>query len=986
MDRSAYYYSDTSFSLLMQKRIRKVLVLCSNYDFFTLEEDGRIDEQIFNEYVSLNLRYPPVFIHADSANKAISVLENEEIDLIIPMLSIKDVDTFVFAKNLKEKYPDKPIVVLTHFSREVSLRLEKVDLSGIDHVFCWLGNTDIFLAIIKLIEDKMNADNDILEVGVQAIVLVEDSVRFMSSYLPSLYRIILEQSKEFMLEALNEHQQMLRRRGRPKILVAKDYNEAITIYNKYKKNILGIISDVSYKYRPNKRDTKAKAGLKFCAVVKKADLNIPFLLQSSDTGNEKYAKKLGAGFLHKYAKNLLNELKSYILENFGFGPFFFIDPKTGKDAYYAVDLKAFQETILSIPDDILEYHTRKDDFSKWLNARALFPIAKKFKEASFDDFSSPDALRKYIYDAVSSFRVSKARGIIAEFDKNRFDDYLFFSRIGDGNLGGKARGLAFMNSIIKKERLFSKYPDVIISIPATVVLTTDIFEEFMEMNHLHDIALSPISDEEVLQHFVSAQLPGKIREDLITIAGLANTPIAVRSSSKLEDSYYQPFAGIYSTYMVPPSPSLQHSVAMIEEAIKCVYASVYYQTSKSYMSATSNLIDEEKMGIIIQAVCGNNYNGRFYPTFSGVARSLNYYPIAPEKAEDGVVDVAYGLGKLIVDGSTALRFSPKHPKRIIQLASPESSLKNTQKYFYALDMNPNSFSPSVAESVNLFKLRIKQAEKDAAFKHVASTYNYENNMIYDGDYYSGKKIVTFSNILNHNSFPLAEIVSDLLEISSEAMNNHVEIEFAANLDTPPGQPMILNYLQVRPIVSSDNQLNSAIVENDAKDSLLYSEKAMGNGVIKDIADIIYIKTENFDPAKNPNIVLELDELNNKFRKEDKYYILIGPGRWGSSDPWLGIPVKWPQISSARIIIESGLENYRVDPSQGTHFFHNLTSFGVGYFTINPYIKDGHCEFDFMDSFPAQYESELVRHVRFDKELLIKIDGRTNKGVILKPKM
>lgn len=986
MDRSAYYYSDTSFSLLMQKRIRKVLVLCSNYDFFTLEEDGRIDEQIFNEYVSLNLRYPPIFIHADSSDKAMSILENEEIDLIIPMLSIKDVDTFVFAKNLKEKFPNKPIVVLTHFSREVSIRLEKVDLSGIDHVFCWLGNTDIFLAIIKLIEDKMNADNDILEVGVQAVVLVEDSVRFMSSYLPSLYRIILEQSKEFMLEALNEHQQMLRRRGRPKILVAHNYDEAITIYNKFKKNILGIISDVSYKYRPNKRDTKAKAGLKFCAVVKKDDPNIPFLLQSSDTENEKFAKKLGSGFLHKYAKNLLNELKSYILENFGFGPFFFSDPKTGKDAYYAVDLKAFQETILSIPDDILEYHTRRDDFSKWLNARALFPIAKKFKETSFDDFSSADALRKYIYDAVSSFRVSKARGIIAEFDKNRFDDYLFFSRIGDGNLGGKARGLAFMNSIIKKERLFSKYPDVIISIPATVVLTTDIFEEFMEMNDLHNIALSAISDEEVLQYFVNAQLPGKIREDLITIAGLANSPIAVRSSSKLEDSYYQPFAGIYSTYMVPPSQSLQQSVAMIEEAIKCVYASVYYQTSKSYMSATSNLIDEEKMGIIIQAVCGSNYNGRFYPTFSGVARSLNYYPIAPEKAEDGVVDVAYGLGKLIVDGSTSLRFSPKHPKRIIQLASPESALKNTQKYFYALDMNPDSFSPSTAESVNLFKLRIKEAEKDAAFRHVASTYNYENNMIYDGDYYSGKKIVTFSNILNHDAFPLANIVADLLEISSQAMNNHVEIEFAANLDTPPGQPMILNYLQVRPIVSTDSQLNAAVVENDVEDSLLFSEKAMGNGIINDICDIIYIKTENFDPAKNPKIVLELEELNEKFRKEDKNYILIGPGRWGSSDPWLGIPVKWPQISSARIIIEAGLENYRVDPSQGTHFFHNLTSFGVGYFTINPYIKDGHFEYKYMDSFPAQYESDLVRHVRFEKEMLIKIDGRTNKGVIFKPKL
>jgi CheY-like chemotaxis protein len=921
----------------MQKRIRKVLVLCSNYDFFTLEEDGRIDEQIFNEYVSLSLRYPPIFLHADSSVKALSLLEKEEIDLIIPMLSMIDIDTFLFAKTLKEKYPEKPIVVLTHFSREVSLRLQQVDLSSIDHVFCWLGNTDIFLAIIKLIEDKMNANNDILDIGVQAILLVEDSVRYISSYLPNLYRIILEQSKEFMEEALNEHQQMLRRRGRPKILLAKNYDEAICLYNKFKGNILGIISDVSYKYRPNRRDTKTKAGLKLCSVVKKEDPNMPFLLQSSDSDNEPLAKRFQAGFLNKYSDSLLIDLKEYIVNNFGFGPFYFINPNTGERIYYAQNLKEFQETILRIPDETLEYHSRKDDFSKWLNARALYPIAKKFKEAQFDDFSSVKNLRKYIYEATSSFRVSKARGIIAEFNRSRFDAYLFFSRIGSGNLGGKARGLAFMNSIIKKEKIFSKYPDVVITIPATVVLTTDIFEEFIEMNALHEIAQSPLPDEEILGHFVKAELPSGIRQDLITIASLANAPLAVRSSSKLEDSFYQPFAGIYSTYMIPNTNDINYMVDMLEEAIKCVYASVYFKTSKSYMSATSNLIDEEKMGVIIQAVCGNNYNGLFYPTLSGVARSINYYPIAPEKADEGVVDIAYGLGKLIVEGNTTLRFSPAHPKRIIQLANPESAVKNTQKYFYALDMNPDVFTPSVIDSINFQKLRVKEAEKDASFKHAASTYDYENNIIRDGLHFDGKKIITFSNVLNHNSFPLAQIISDLLKISKEAMSNEVEIEFAVNLDTPPGEPMIFNYLQVRPIVSSESELNAASVEDDKEGSLLFSEKAMGNGIINDIEDIVYIKTEDFDPARNKEIVLELEELNNTFRKQDRYYVLIGPGRWGSSDPWLGIPVKWPQISSARLIIEAGLENYRVDPSQGTHFFHNLTSFGVGYFTINPYL-------------------------------------------------
>lgn len=981
-NRDTYFFTDTSFDLLMEKRIRKVLVLCSNYDFFTLEEDGRIDEQIFNEYVSLNLRYPPIFLHADSSVRALEILEREEIDLIIPMLSLVDLDTFAFSKTLKEKYPTKPIVVLTHFSREVSLRLERVDLSDIDHVFCWLGNTDIFLAIIKLIEDKMNANNDILKIGVQTILLIEDSVRYISSYLPILYRIILEQSKEFMSEALNEHQQMLRRRGRPKILMAKNYDEAIELYNKYRGNILGIISDVSYKYKPNRRDTKTKAGLKLCEVVKKDDPNTPFLLQSSDSENEKLAYELNAGFINKYADNLLIELKDYILKNFGFGPFFFIDPETKSESYYANNLKEFQEVLLSLPDDILEYHTKKDDFSKWLNARALFPIAKKFKAVQFEDFSSVNELRKYIYDAISSFRVSKARGIIAEFDRKRFDAYLFFSRIGNGNLGGKARGLAFMNSIIKRKNLFDKYPGVIITIPSTIVLSTDIFEEFMEMNDLHKIAQSEISDVELLTHFSRAELPAYIREDLITIASLSKTPLAVRSSSKLEDSFYQPFAGIYSTYMIPNTKDIGQMVQMLEESIKSVYASVYFKTSKSYMFATSNLIDEEKMGVIIQSVCGSQTPNGFHPTISGVARSMNYYPIAPEKAKDGVVEVAYGLGKLIVEGNTTLRFSPAHPKRIIQLSNPESAVKNTQKYYYTLDMKPESYSSSVVDSINLKKLRISKAEKEAGFNYVASTYDFENNIIRDGQFYDGKKIVTFSNILNHNSFPLADVLSDLLSISKEAMSNEVEIEFAINLDTPPGEPFIFNYLQVRPIVSSDNLLNALTVESDTEGSLLYSEKAMGNGLINGLKDIIYIKTENFDPAKNQDITLELEKLNESFRKNNENFILIGPGRWGSSDPWLGIPVKWPQISSARLIIESGLENYRVDPSQGTHFFHNLTSFGVGYFTINPYINDGHCNFNYLDSLEAVTETELIRHVKIDKELLIRIDGRTNKGIIL----
>ncbi len=975
---------DTSFNLLMQRRIRKVLVICSQYDFYMLEEDGRIDEHIFNEYVSLNLRYPPVFIHADSAKKAAGILKNDDIDLIIEMLSIGDTDAFQLAKQLKKDYSDIPIVVLTHFSREVSIRLEKEDLSAIDHVFCWLGNPDIFLAIIKLIEDSMNAANDILKVGVQSILLVEDSIRFISSYLPNLYRIILEQSKEFVKEALNEHQQMLRRRGRPKILLARNYKEAISTYENYRGHVLGIISDVSYKIAPDKRDTKTRTGLKFCKYVQNDDINIPFLLQSSDVSNKSIAQRMEVGFLYKYSKNLSNELRDYVLKNFGFGEFVFIDPKTQKECCVAPNLKSLQELILSVPDDCIEYHTKRDDFSKWLNARALFSIAKRFKERQFDEFQGPEGVRNFIYKSITSFRLSKARGIIAEFDRSKFDEYLFFSRIGEGSLGGKARGLAFMTSVLKKENLDAKYPGVNISVPPTVVLTTDVFEEFMQKNELYAISLSSQNDAEILKHYIKAEFPEKIKKDLLAIASIAENPIAVRSSSKLEDSLYQPFAGIYNTFMVPPHKKPETAARMLEQAIKSVYASVFFKASKDYITATSNLIDEEKMGIILQPVCGNNYSGHFYPTLSGVARSINYYPIGKETSADPIMNLAYGLGKQIVDGGTSLRFCPKYPKNIIQLSSTEQAMKDSQKYFFAIDMDPKHFKVSIDDKINLLRLKIKEAENDKSMQFAASTYDYENNTIIDGTSSSGKRIITFSNVLNHNSFPLSDIVNDMLDISTQALNNPVEIEFAANLDTPEGEPKVFNYLQVRPIVSNETGLITELSEIPEKDIILSSNRAMGNGRINDVKDLVYVRMDKFDKSNNAKIALDIERINNILAEENRNYILAGPGRWGSSDPWLGIPVKWAQISSARIIAEIGLENYKVDPSQGTHFFHNLTSFGVGYLTINTGIGEGIYNSAYLDSLPAEYESEYLRHIHFRKALRIEIDGRNTKGIVCKP--
>jgi CheY-like chemotaxis protein len=982
LDLQKYDFTDTSFDLLMQKRIHRVLVICSNYDNYMLEEDGRIDEQIFNEYASLNLRYPPTFVQTDNAEDAFRILQDGNIDLVISMLSLKGTDVFALAKKIKAKYENIPIVVLTYFSREVSLRLEGEDLSAIDYVFCWLGDASLILAIIKLIEDKMNADYDIENIGVQSIILVENSIRYISSYLPNIYRIVLLQSLDFQREALNEHQRMLKMRGRPKILLANNFNDALDLYKKYKYNVLGVISDISYK-RDNVTDENA--GIELCKVVMADDDKVPFLIQSSSLTHKKAAEELGAGFINKYSKSLSLELRNFIIQNLAFGPFVFRNPDTLEPIAIATDLQSLQQKLLTIPDNTLEYHASRNHFSKWLNARALFPVAQMFKYIRKEDFDTMDEMRRFLYVAISSFRLGKGRGVIAKFDKTSFDEYQIFSRIGEGSIGGKARGLAFINRIIKNNKLFNKFPDVLITIPRTVVLSTDIFDEFMDQNNLYSIALSDLTDDEILNRFINAELPGHVYQDFYAFLSVSrNFPIAVRSSSKLEDSHYQPFAGIYSTYMIPRLPDNKLMVKMLSDAIKEVYASVYYKVSKAYMTATANVIDEEKMGIILQEVCGTRHGEIYYPTLSGVARSINYYPIGSERAEDGIVNVAFGLGKLIVEGGLSLRFSPKHPKKILQLSSPEAALRDTQKEFYALDLNINSFVPSTDDGVNILKIDIKDMNNDVAMKYIASTYDRNNNVLRDGIIHQGKRVITFSNILQHKTFPLAEILNTLLEIGQEEMNNPIEIEFAANLETPAGIPKIFNFLQIRPIVHTEEAHSINLDHIKTEETIVYSEAALGNGVFKGIHDLVYVKPESFNAANNKSVAIHIEKINATFVKQGKGYVLIGPGRWGSTDSWLGIPVKWPQISGARIIIESGLKNYRIDPSQGTHFFQNLTSFRVGYFTLNPYINEGYYNVDFLNKLGVIYEDTYIRHVKFEKPLEIMIDGKTHKGVILKP--
>lgn len=978
------YFKDTSFADLMKHRIYNILLYASKYDSFMLEEDGRIDEQIFNEYTALNLRYPPRFTLVSNEKDANRILKERDFDLIISMPSGDSINPFEWAKDVKLHYPNIPIVVLTPFSKSVSKRISNEDLSAIDYVFSWLGNPDILLAITKMLEDKMNVEEDVASVGVQVILFVEDSIHFYSSILPHLYKCVFKQSLSFMTEALNEHEQMLRMRGRPKILFARTYEEAISLYNKYKDNMLGVISDVSFL---NNGVKDKQAGIALCEEIRKMDKFIPLIIQSSDDKNKEEAERVKAAFISKHSPTLLTELRDRINLNFGFSDFIFKNPNTGEIEAKVKNLRDLQDVFFNLSDECLMYHFTRNNVSRWLYSRAMFPLAEFFKNTNINDPGIDDLnkLRQVLFGGIVKYRKIKNRGIVAVFQRERFDQYSNFARIGDGSMGGKGRGLAFIDSMIKRNEKLQQHDNVQIVIPKTVVICTDIFSEFMEMNDLYPIALSELADEDILKHFLHARVPKRLIADLYAFLGVINTPIAVRSSSLLEDSHYQPFAGIYSTYMVPYNKvSRTQTLSLLTEAIKAVYASVYFQQSKLYMTATKNVIDEEKMAIVLQETCGSQYDNRFYPSFSGVAKSLNYYPIGSERPEDGIANVALGLGKYIVDGGVTLRFSPAYPHNILQTSSLEYALRETQTYFNALDLNNIHFTPQVDDGFNLLKINVQEALKDGTLKYIASTYDVQEQMIYDGIYEGGRKIITFANILQHNVFPLAEILTDVLKIAHNEMGRPIEIEFAVNLDYSENKQHTFYFLQIRPIVDSNENINEDIGKIQEEDTIISSNSVLGHGITSDVYDIVYVKPEAFNASKNQLIMYDIEKLNKKMIAENRHYVLVGPGRWGSSDPWLGIPVKWPHISNAMLIVESGLSNYRIEPSQGTHFFQNLTSFGVSYFTINPFNKEGSFDIDFLNKQEAIYESEYVRQVRFDNPIIIKSDGRKNIGVVMKP--
>lgn len=971
------YFKDTQFVSLMTKRIFNVLLVANPYDAFMLEDDGRIDEKIFIEYMNLSLRYPPRFTQVSTEEDAWKQLGNTMFDLVICMPGSDNSDTFDIARQIKEKYPHIPLVVLTPFSHGIKERMEHEDLSIFEYVFCWLGNTDLLVSIIKLIEDKMNLEHDIKEVGVQMILLVEDSIRFYSSVLPNLYKFVLRQSQEFATEALNEHQRTLRMRGRPKIVLARSYEEAMDLYNKYQNNTLGIISDARY---PREGKIDPHAGIRFLTEVRSRDPFIPLILQSAEVSNKEFAFSCGAQFIDKNSKKMNIDLREAVSENFGFGDFIFRNPNTMEEVVRVHNLKELQNAIFSIPAESFLYHISRNHISRWLYSRAIFPVAEFLKQITWESLQDIDAHRQIIFEAIVKYRKMKNQGVVAVFQRDRFDRYSNFARIGDGSLGGKGRGLAFIDNMVKRHADFEEFENASVVIPKTVVLCTDIFDEFMDMNQLYQVALSDADDETILRAFLRAKLPDRLVEDFFAFFDVVKSPIAIRSSSLLEDSHYQPFAGIYSTYMIPYLTDKYEMLRMLSDAIKGVYASVYYKDSKAYMQATSNVIDQEKMAVILQEVVGTQYGDRFYPSISGVARSINYYPINDELAEEGTVSLALGLGKYIVDGGLTLRVCPYHPDKVLQTSEMEMALRETQTRFYALDLKNMGQNFSLDDGFNLLKLPVKEAENDGSLNYIASTYDPYDMVIRDGIYPGGRKVITFANILQHDVFPLARILQLVQKYGQGEMRRPVEIEFAVNLNAAEKKG-VFYLLQIRPMVDMKADLNEDLDAIPEDQLLLKSVNSLGQGIMDDIQDVIYVKTEGYSASNNQLIAYDIEKLNKRFLDEGKHYILIGPGRWGSSDTWLGIPVKWPNISAARVIVEAGLTNYRVDPSQGTHFFQNLTSFGVGYFTINAYMNDGLYNQELLNSMPAVEETKYLRWVHFDKPLAVKMNGKKKIGVV-----
>jgi len=981
VDQQGYTRPFHEFQKLMSHRVREVLLVSSLYDSFILEEDGRLYEMILSGYIDLNLSHAPGFTRVSSGSEALRIaLESNQFDLIITTMNLRDMNAPELALKAREVGLSMPIVLLTYDKRELSV-LSPKEYAVFEKVFVWQGDFRIMIAIIKVIEDQMNLELDTKLVGVQTIILVEDNVSFYSSYLPLIYTEVLKHHQSLISEGMNMAHKLLRMRARPKILMCSTYEEALGYYRKYEHCVLGVISDIEF---PRNGVKDPEAGIRLAKEIQASHFDIPILLQSDSVSCEETARQLGVSFVLKTSPSLLEEVREFMVQYFSLGDFIFRMPD-GEEVARAADLRDLERQLKRIPDESLLFHSKQNHFSRWLKARTEFWLAHKLRPRQVSEFESVQDLRQHLIRSLKDFRREQGRGLTSDFDPRTFDPASSFARIGGGSLGGKARGLAFINSLLNSYRLSDQFAGIQVAVPPLVVLGTEVFDQFLSKNNLQRFALHCDDEEELFDRFRDATLPSETQARLSEYLELVNCPLAVRSSSLLEDSRYQPFAGVYRTDMLPNShkdPEVRLEELMA--AIKRVYASTYTRVSKGYIKATSYRLEEEKMAVIIQKLVGTLHENRFYPDFSGVVRSHNFYPTAPMVASDGIASVALGLGKPVVEGELAVRFCPKYPRHVIQFSDTASTLKYSQKWFYVLELEDPEDSSDHSRDLPLIKHGLEVAEHDGTLAAVGSTFSAENDAIYDGISRKGMRLVTFAPILKSDLIPLPEILQLIMDLGRLGMNTPVEIEFAVNYPDDENAVREFAFLQIRPLVASRESDELEVNGYSSKQMICQSNQVLGNGQISDIRDIVMVDIEKFDRARSQEVAAEIGQFNSRLMADKTSYLLIGVGRWGSADPWLGIPVSWDQIAGARVIIETDFKDIKVEPSQGSHFFQNITSFQIGYFTVNANVPGESLDWNWLNSQKVLESKKFTSHIRLKKPITIRMNGHSHKGVILKP--
>lgn len=974
---------DTHFKIfyeLMPSKVDEILLVSSPYDAFIMEEDGSITSRIINEYRGLNLSRPPRLTLASSAQEALDIIEKKSINLVITMPNLNDMDAFSMGIRIKSMRPDLPIILLGHSTRSVYTEPDGVCRVGIDKIFVWSGDADLLLALVKSTEDLLNVEFDTNLAMVRVLILVEDSPIYRSTFLPLIYKEVVRQTQAVLYDSLNEEHRLLKMRARPKILIAENYEEAMGLYKKYRDYVFGVISDTRFPRNCRMDDT---AGIELLDYIKDDIPHLPLLLLSSDPQNREKAAQIDVEFIDKNSENLLSELQAFFLNYLGFGDFIF-RLKNCEEVGRASNLRELEEVLPKIPDEPIIYHAKRHRFSNWLMARSEIRLASKFRKVELCDFNNVGEVRDYIISNIRDLRKRRQQGIVTHFSANDFDpDIMDFVKIGKGSLGGKARGLAFMSTQLPKDsEICKRFPDINIIIPKTVVISTEGFDSFVEQNRLKYLIMGTYTDEEIADSFFQADMPDSILKNLKAIIQQVTTPLSIRSSSLLEDAQFRPYAGLYSTYMIPNNhPNFAVRLRQLVTAIKLVYASTYFEGPRSFARSTSQQFKEDSMAVIIQQLAGNSYGDYFYPTLSGVAQSHNFYPISYMKPDDGIAHIAMGLGKIVVEGERTLRFSPKYPNILPQFSTVDDILENCQRHFYALKIKNYSESLNFEMDSNLERLDLDEAEDDFPVKALASTYIPEEHRIRDTAYAAGPKVLTFAQILKYDSFPLPELLSQLLDLGKNGMGCPVEIEFSVNIPQKKGQKIDFFFLQMRPMAGEGDRVKVQISDQEIKSAFCFSNHALGNGKNQNISDIVYVKPQAFEITETLNIAKEIRLVNAKLVSQNRPYLLVGPGRWGSADRFLGIPVQWRDISGVGAIIELRNESLKADPSQGSHFFQNITSLGIHYITVNEGAED-FFKWEWVNSLAKVEENHFLRHVRLEQNFMLKIDGRASQCVMV----